>query len=112
MKRKLLLILSLLMVVSCRSLSDEEDMANRVFLYHLSVIESFVNIGYIDEVSALARSYEFLEGITGIKGDVEEQKELFYTPSKENLRDWKRWLRNNRQKIYWDAGEQKVKIKA
>lgn len=86
-------------------------MASRVFLYHLSVIESFVNIGYIDEGSALVRSYEFLEGMTGIKGDVVEQKELFYTPSKKNLKDWKKWFRDNRNKIYWDASEQKVKAK-
>lgn len=86
-------------------------MANRKFLYHLSVIESFVNIGYIDDDSALRRSYQFLEEITGVKGDVDQQLVVFYTPSKENLRDWKKWFRKNKHKIYWDAGKQKVKIK-
>lgn len=110
MKAKIYVLL-VSILLSCKSLSTQENMEYKVFSYHLGIIENFVENGYTDDDSSLRRSYEFLENITQIKGDVQEQRVLFYTPSIKNLKDWKRWYQKNRDKLYWDEIEQKVKIK-
>ncbi len=57
-----------------------------------------------------SEDYDFIYAITGIQSEYEEGVDLLYTPSKENLKDWSKWFKYNKDKLYWDETEKKVKI--
>lgn len=85
-------------------------MRDKVFFYHIGVVENFVNVGYIDDDSILRCSVEFLEKLTQVKSKAIEQRDFFYNPSKQNIKDWKKWFRKNKESLYWDENEHKLKL--
>lgn len=100
--------MTIFMFLSCKSVNKVQKLEHRIFLYHVGVVENFRNNGYIDDDSSLKRSYEFLEDLTSIKGDVEQQYVFFYNPSSKNIKDWKKWFKKNKSKLYWDEKKQMV----
>lgn len=111
MKKQILIISALILVISCKSLIEKEEISYRICLYHLGIVENFANVGYVDKDDSLNRSIFFLETLTNINCDIDTQYTMFYTPSKENLKNWKRWLKKNKEKLYWDEKEEKVKLR-
>lgn len=93
-------ILILLIFSSCKSIpinqiSDEQ----KVFLKNIKAVEKFIKKGYIKKYSRFSQSIEYLQEKTNIESEAIEQFELIYTPTKENLNDWKKWYQNNKDKL-------------
>ncbi|WP_445456788.1 hypothetical protein [Flavobacterium sp. HNIBRBA15423] len=105
------LFLLLIIFSSCKSKLIDKDLAGRVYNYHIGVVENYLKNSYIDDDSSLNRSIIFLENISKIKSDVIEQRDFFYSPSFKNLKDWKRWYKKNKNKLYWNEIEQRLELK-
>ncbi|MDR0229360.1 MAG: hypothetical protein LBI72_09890 [Flavobacteriaceae bacterium] len=58
-----------------------------------------------------SEDYDFIYAITGVQSEYIEGIELLYTPSKKSLKIWKRWYKYNKDKLYWDESEKKVKLR-
>ena len=101
----------ILFLVSCKSTQDNHTLPDKVFSYHIGVVENFIKSEYIDDDTSLRRSIEFLERITKIKSDFADQHVLFYNPTKKNVKDWKRWYKKNKERLYWDEVEQRLELK-
>ncbi|WP_162926909.1 hypothetical protein [Flavobacterium psychrotrophum] len=110
MKRKLLIIIGIISLISCKSLPMQNDKACSIVLYHIDIVESFVKKGYIEDATSLYCSIVFLEELTKIKSDYTEEKDMFYIPTEKNIKGWKKWYKKNKSKIYWDESNEKVKL--
>jgi hypothetical protein len=97
----------LLLIVSCKSTLSQNS-PQKIFQNHISVVEQLLKG---EEVSNLKTTIEFLEEITNIKSEVDIGWEIMYSPSEQNLKDWKTWYRNNKKLLYWDEKENKVKVR-
>ena len=103
------LILSLL---SYKSISQTYDKkAQSVFNMNLTIVENYFIVGYVEDYSCLNRAIDFLEKISEIKCNVPAEYLTRYEPTNKNIQDWKTWFNRNKNKIYWDDKENKVKIK-
>lgn len=110
MKIKIILLL-VLFSFSCKSIYQYDDRREQVFFYHLGVVENFLSVGYIDKGEYLDNSIHFLEDLTKIKSDSYEGRDFFYEPSTQNLKEWKKWFRKNKENLFWDEAETKLKLK-
>ncbi|MCL9807730.1 hypothetical protein NAT51_19595 [Flavobacterium amniphilum] len=97
-------------LISCKSVKENRTISNQIFSYHIGVIENYVNIGYTDNTTCLDNSIVFLESITKIQCDSQDQRVILYTPSKRNLKSWKNWYKSNKSKLYWDENDRTVKV--
>ena len=95
--------------MSCKSTLQDKSMLQKVFGYHIGVVENFNESRYIDDDSSLRRSIDFLERTTKIKSEFTEQYVMLYTPSKKNIKDWKKWFKKNQKTLYWDEKNGEVK---
>ena len=90
--------------------------------YQLTVVENYlenvekakngkdsnVEIKNFDKAFDAAK---FLEELTGIKSDADEQFDRIYEPSRENLKNWKAWYWKNKKALYWNEKEKKISMK-
>ncbi|MFP9100652.1 hypothetical protein ACLI09_16505 [Flavobacterium sp. RHBU_24] len=107
---KYMYVIIFFIIISCKPSYRDKDMAERVFRYHIGVVENFIRVGYIDNDTPLRNSMLFLEKLTKMKGDISEQMVTWYTPTKHNVRDWRKWYRNNKDRLYWDDEKQELKV--
>jgi hypothetical protein len=86
--------------------------AQQIYLENLKIINEFIaNKGDINDGEIVDNSIDFLEEITKIKSDFIPAYEIIYTPSEQNLKDWKNWYKKNKKLLYWDEEENKVKVR-
>ncbi len=97
----------LLSTISCKSITAQND-PQKIFQEHIKVIECLLKG---EEVHNLKSTVEFLEETTDIKSEVDFGWEIMYSPTDQNLKDWKDWFKKNKNRLYWDEKEQKVKVK-
>ena len=57
-----------------------------------------------DEITKMVR-------LTGIEVDHEFSITIDYYLTKRNIKDWKRWYRKNKHRLYWDEIDKEVKVK-
>lgn len=84
--------------------------AQDVFINKVKVVELFLKEQYIEEYKDLEEAIDFFQETTNIQSDVKYQVEKFYTPTEKNLQDWKNWYKINKDLLYWDEKEQKIKL--
>lgn len=101
----------ILFLTSCKSIQNNRSLSDKIFNYHIGVVDNFIKSEYIDDDTSLRRSIEFLERITKIKSDYSDQYVMFCNPTKNNLKDWKRWYKKNKNKLYWNEIEQRLELK-
>lgn len=106
MKKTIYFIL-FIYISSCKCLKPNNK-AQEDYLFHIKKIE---NLFEGHKTSDLDKSVLFLEGLTGVMSEVNNGIEILYEPTKQNLRDWKKWYNRNKDKLYWDEKEQKVKLR-
>lgn len=111
MKMKYLYIFYVIILTSCKSNYANYEIEDRLFLSNLDTIKKFVKTGVIKEYSTFEKSVVFLKEITGIESDLDHQFENLYVPTEQNLADWKSWYEKNKDKLYWDQIDIKVKVK-
>lgn len=105
--------LVLLVFFSCKSSDIQIKKAQEIYLNHLQTIESFVKVESNSiEGNTLDEAILFLESITSISSSVTQNYDPQKFPSQQNLDDWKMWYSENKQLLYWDDLDKKVKIKS
>lgn len=107
-----IIILTVVILFSCNSIKTQKfNKAQIVYLEKLNFIELY-NEGKIEpSFKDLKEVAFFFEEITNIKADIYESIDSFIDPSEQNLKDWKEWYKNNKERLYWNEEEQKVKLK-
>lgn len=108
---KFLLLLILLSNVCCSSCKKQDYKAQKEFLLRLEIIEKFLIDKGTNNGEILDSAVVFLENLTNVKSDFIPGKEITLVPSEQNLKDWKKWFKRNKMKLYWDEKEQKVILK-
>lgn len=94
---------------SCNVGFSQNDKAINIFETNLEVLERYFNEETI-EGGQLDKSIIFFEDLTGIKSDIGDGYDDIRTPTIENLNQWKDWFKRNKDKLYWNQQEQKIKI--
>ena len=90
---------------------NSQNKAVKIFENNLMVIENYLNKKET-KIDELKSSANFLQEVTGIKYYINfESYELSEVTSKKDLENWKKWLEKNKEKLYWDEKERKVKLK-
>ena len=111
-KKMIYTFISVFLLVGFKpSIVSSQDKAESVYKTNIAIVENFLKVGFIEEESTLSNSIVFLEQLTKIKSDFKDQFQMFYTPTIENLKDWKKWFKENKQKLYWDEKENKVIVR-
>jgi len=113
------IIFLLFFIFSCNSikLSNNKSFNNLnkaqiIYLYNLNIIYDFV---FYDtwkdaENRSLEPAVSFLENITKIKSNYRKNMSEMYWPTVANYNEWKNWFIKNKEKIFWDEKERKVKL--
>ena len=107
--KKSLLYFVFVIICSCKTVDCVDTKACDYFLATYKRLEVFSNSdsdGTIDNADVV-----FIIRLTKIMPDYIEGIDIIYTPTKQNLRDWKKWYNKNKHKLYWDEKEQKVKLR-
>ncbi len=83
----------------------------RIFELNLGMISNYLHIqgGKNIKQERIQEAVDFLEEITKIKCD--KNLETVREPSERNYIDWKNWLEINKERIYWDEKQKKIKLK-
>ncbi len=84
--------------------------AKKIFREKLSVVENY-HKGKKTFITELKKSAIFLTELTEIQFEIYDSYEMSEVTSKQNLKDWKIWYKKNKNNLYWDKIEQKVKVK-
>ncbi len=102
----------LLVLLFCSQANSQID-AKKVFTSHIENVEKFINlpIGKSIDGDEFLPSVMFLEELTGIECDTTLSFDPMKEPSKKNLKAWKKWYGKNKDKLYWDDIDRKVKVK-
>lgn len=83
MKKIILSLIFIITLNSCKSTFYDENIEIRIYRYHLGVVENFYKTGYLDNDDSFLRSITFLENLTKIKCNFEEQYVMVHNPSKK-----------------------------
>ncbi len=108
--RKTIYLILVIVIFACTNQKQVENRAQAIFNNNILVIEKYLK-GETIEGTGLNDSVLFLEGLTGIKSDIFEGIDKLLDPTEKNLQDWKNWYKNNKNLIYWDEKEKKVRLK-
>lgn len=84
--------------------------AKQIFRQKLNLVENYQK-GKETVIDELKASAKFLTEITKIQFEVFDSYEMSDVTSKKNLKDWKKWYSKNKNKLYWDDIDRKVKVK-
>ncbi len=84
--------------------------AKEIFLENLAVFEELDKGGSVN-LNSIYESREFLIDITGITYQMENTFDMPKLPPTETIEEWKSWYDKNKEKLYWDKKEKKVKVK-
>lgn len=107
-----LLIFILFSSMSCSSRNfKQNNNAQNEYLLNIEIIEKFIKENGTNNAETLDNAVLFLEKITNIKSEKYEGFELDYFPNEQNLKDWKNWYSKNKNFLYWDKNENKVKVR-
>lgn len=105
--------LILLLFFSCKSSDIQIKKAQDIYLTNLEIIESFVKIENESiDGNTLDRAINFLESLTLIKSSFTQNYDPQKFPTDQNLNDWEKWYSENKQLLYWDDLDGKVKVKS
>lgn len=95
-----ILILILFLFSACSPLKKNKlTQAQKVYLQNLDFIKNYLDNDN-KNINNLDKAVVFFEKLTGIKSDIVHSIEPFYSPSKENLQNWKKWYELNKNKLY------------
>jgi len=108
------LIFFLIIFNSCKSFDFSDNnytKSQKIYIKNIKLIDDYVlHEKAIKNGIDLESAVKFLEKLTDIKSDVDDF-EFMIEPSEKNLKQWKKWFKKNKEKLYFDEKEQKVKIK-
>jgi hypothetical protein len=107
--KKCVYLCVVLTLCGCKSIHAQQR-PQLFFEENLKTIEKFLG-GEQIQGTKLMDSAIFLQQVTNIKSDMYQGFDEFYTPSEHNLKDWKKWYKKNKDKLYWDEEEQTVKVR-
>lgn len=111
MIKQLNIIFLLGMVFSCSNANlYSQNKAQQLYLENIAVVEKFVMKEWNpkSDGSILDSAVLFLEELTAIQSNYLPGKEMILLPNKENLNDWKRWYKKNKDRLVWDEEELKA----
>lgn len=90
--------------VKCFDLKACNDFNNvyvRIENYYKGAPNSFLKS---EDVKLMTR-------LTNIEPDYDDNIIIDYIITKNNLKDWRNWYNKNKNRLYWDEIENKVKVK-
>ncbi|WP_353120430.1 hypothetical protein [Myroides odoratus] len=98
------------LLISCKSVNCVDVRACNYFDKVYERIEDNYN-NRNGETIIYSEDYLFLYSLTGIESEYLDGIDFIYIPTKQNLKDWKKWYNKNKHRLYWDEFENKVKLK-
>jgi len=104
------LIYTLIFVLFSCNGEKNVDKSETIFNNNIDIIKRY-NEGETIKGTGLDDSVMFLEELTNIKSEMTEGIVLLRTPTEENLKAWEEWYKKNKEKLFWDENDQKVKLK-
>jgi hypothetical protein len=108
MKKSILFILFVIFY-SCKTIDCNDTKACNFYLEKYNRVENYCNKNFVDTIDNA--DIIFIVELTKIMPDYIEGIDIVYTPSRKNLKDWKKWYDKNKDMLYWDEIEQKVKLR-
>lgn len=102
--------LALILFISFFYTNLNAQTAQEIFLENLAVFENLKKGGSTD-LNRVYESRAFLIEITGITYQMENSFDMPKMPPHETIEEWKSWYDKNKEELYWDKKEKKVKVK-
>ena len=106
---KYLIIFTALLFSSCKTLNNQNQKVYDEFLLIYNNLVEFKDNNYTGAI--FNSDVRKLVELTGIKCEYFEGIDIVYQPSEQNLIDWKAWYEKNKENLYWDEIDKKVKVK-
>lgn len=94
---------------SCKTVDCIDTKACNYFFAIYERLENFSKNNYVGQIKET--DVFFIEKLTNIECNYTEGFDILYEPTEQNLRDWKKWYDKNKDKLYWDEKEEKVKLR-
>lgn len=110
-KLPLLLLYLLSTVTNYGNVQIKKNKAQKEYLNNLHIIQDCMYKGKKVSGEVFDGAIFFLETTTNIKSNYSYGHEAFATPTEQNIKDWKNWYKRNKNLLYWDQNEQRVKVK-
>jgi len=89
-----------------------DNRACDIYNQNLKIIKERLDDKSFVSVAKISSAIDFFEGVTGIQshsdGDFAGSR---YSPTKEDYANWKKWFKKNKNRLYWDNHEQRVKVR-
>lgn len=103
------LVIFVFFMFSCKTLNSQNKKAcNEFLLIYNSLVEfkenNYTGVIFNSDVRKLVE-------LTGVNCEYIEGIDIVYRPSEQNLSDWKSWYEINKNKLYWNEIDKKVKFK-
>jgi hypothetical protein len=100
----------LLLLTLALSTDLKAQNAQELFRKNLSVFDD-IEKGKSFSLNMIYESRAFLIDLTGIKYQMEKEFEMPIFPPKKTIKEWKNWFEKNKNNLYWDDSDKKVKLK-
>lgn len=92
------------------SLNLNAQNAKDIFLENLTAFEKLKDENESISLDRVYESREFLIEITGITYELEKPFDMPAFPPEKTLKDWRAWYETNKDRLYWDEKEKKIKV--
>ena len=108
--KKTQFVLLILLIFFSFNLSAQNP--QEIFLENLTAFENLQK----DENASISlnmvyEAREFLIELTGISYEMEKSFDMPIFPPDKTLKEWRTWFELNKEKLYWDKKDKKVKAK-
>jgi len=97
-------------LIFCGTQQNDQKACN-IFNEHLNIIRKRIEKVPDLKIADISSSILFLENITLIKSKSDGNIYGRFNPTQDDFKKWSNWFKANKSRIYWDASEEKVKLK-
>ncbi|MDB5157908.1 MAG: hypothetical protein JWR50_2615 [Mucilaginibacter sp.] len=104
-------LLSLLLSLSFLLAGCRVQKASKLIEEKLYIIEQKVRHDSTLNFNEIEPAILFLEQTTGIRSESNGDYIGRYQPTLNDYKKWKNWFELNRDRLYWDSQEQKVRVR-
>lgn len=115
MKITVILFFGIFTLMSCKAFDKGENSntskTDSLFLVHFEVLDSIASNDFIDSTLICIESIQFMEFNTGISSSTDGNYFGKTSFTKNDLKAWHDWYIRNKEKLFWDEKETKVKFK-
>jgi len=106
MKNIVLLIIFTIFFANAKQVENSE--ARHIYMENLNIVKQSVNNKEGLMLKKVSSAIDFFERLTLIKSESKGDFIGRYRPTKNDLINWKRWYKSNKEKLFWDKTKKQV----